>query len=127
MKTFDKFYKEIDEVMSMAARRQRANMMRRMSNRLAIARKRAMKKQASPDILKKRAIKQAKNIFIKKMTKGMDKSSMSMSKRAQIEKKLKAMSKRIQTVAMKMIPKLRQKEIARKKQMRAERFKLPTF
>jgi|19_taG_2_1085344.scaffolds.fasta_scaffold70579_2 uncharacterized FlgJ-related protein len=119
MKTFDKFYKEIDEVMSMAARRQRANMMRRMSNRLAIARKRAMKKQASPDILKKRAIKQAKNIFIKKMTKGMDKSSMSMSKRAQIEKKLKAMSKRIQTVAMKMIPKLRQKEIARKKQMGA--------
>ena len=59
MKTFDKFYKEIDEVMSMAARRQRANMMRRMSTRLAIARKRAMKKQASPDILKKRAIKQA--------------------------------------------------------------------
>ena len=117
MKTFDKFYKEIDEVMSMAARRQRANMMRRMSTRLAIARKRAMKKQASPDILKKRAIKQAKNIFIKKMTKGMDKSSMSMSKRAQIEKKLKAMSKRIQNVAMKMIPKLRQKEIARKKQM----------
>jgi hypothetical protein len=44
---------------------------------------------------------------------------MSMSKRAQIEKKLKAMSKRIQTVAMKMIPKLRQKEIARKKQMGA--------
>ena len=119
MKTFDKFYKEIDEVMSMAARRQRANMMRRMSTRLAIARKRAMKKQASPDILKKRAIKQAKNIFIKKMTKGMDKSSMSMSKRAQIEKKLKAMSKRIQNVAMKMIPKLRQKEIARKKQMGA--------
>ena len=119
MKTFDKFYKEIDEVMSMAARRQRANMMRRMSNRLAIARKRAMKKQASPNILKKRAIKQAKNIFIKKMTKGMDKSSMSMSKRAQIEKKLKAMSKRIQNVAMKMIPKLRQKEIARKKQMGA--------
>jgi hypothetical protein len=103
--------------MDMAARRKIAMRMRRMSKRMVIARKRAMKRQATPDKIKKRAIKQAKNMLIKKFTKGMDKSDMTITKRIEIEKKLKKMAGRIKTIALKMVPKIRQKEIARRKQM----------
>ena len=119
MKTYRQFKKdpEVVEAMDMAARRKIAMRMRRMSKRMVIARKRAMKRQAAPDKIKKRAIKQAKNMLIKKFTKGMDKSDMTITKRIEIEKKLKKMAGRIKTIALKMVPKIRQKEIARRKQM----------
>ena len=119
MKTYEQFKKdpEVVEAMDMAARRKIAMRMRRMSKRMVIARKRAMKRAATPQILKKRAIKQAKNMLIKKFTKGMDKSDMTITKRAEIEKRLKKMAGRIKTISLKLIPKIRQKEIARRKQM----------
>ena len=119
MKTYGQFKKdpEFVEALDMAARRKIAMRMRRMSKRMVIARKRAMKRQATPDKIKKRAIKQAKNMLIKKFTKGMDKSDMTITKRIEIEKKLKKMAGRIKTIALKMVPKIRQKEIARRKQM----------
>ena len=114
MKTYRQFKKdpEVVEAMDMAARRKIAMRMRRMSKRMVIARKRAMKRQATPDKIKKRAIKQAKNMLIKKFTKGMDKSDMTITKRIEIEKKLKKMAGRIKTIALKMVPKIRQKELA---------------
>ena len=119
MRTYEQFKKDpvLVEALDMAARRKIAIRMRRMASRLKIARKRAMKRQATPDILKKRAVKQAKNMLIKKFTKGMDKSDMTITKRAEIEKRLKKMAGRIKTIALKMIPKIRQKELARRKQM----------
>ena len=119
MKTYGQFKKdpEFVEALDMAALRKIAIRMRRMSKRMVIARQRAMKRAATPDKLKKRAIKQAKNMLIKKFTKGMDKSDMTVTKRAEIEKRLKKMAGRIKTIALKMIPKIRQKEIARRKQM----------
>ena len=119
MKTYGQFKKdpEFVEALDMAARRKIAIRMRRMSKRMVIARQRAMKRAATPDKLKKRAIKQAKNMLIKKFTKGMDKSDMTVTKRAEIEKRLKKMAGRIKTIALKMIPKIRPKEIARRKQM----------
>ena len=48
---------------------------------------------------------------------GMDKSDMTITKRAEIEKRLKKMAGRIKTISLKLIPKIRQKEIARRKQM----------
>tara|TARA_B100000085_G_scaffold261730_1_gene266304 strand:- start:3571 stop:3939 length:369 start_codon:yes stop_codon:yes gene_type:complete len=121
MRTYKQFKKdpEVAEALDMAARRKIAIRMRRLSKRMVIARKRAMKRAATPDVLKKRAVKQAKNMLIKKFTKGMDKSDMTITKRAEIEKRLKKMSGRIKTIALKMIPKIRQKEIARRKQMAA--------
>ena len=71
MKTYEQFKKDPDvvEAMDMAARRKIAMRMRRMSKRMVIARKRAMKRAATPQILKKRAIKQAKNMLIKNLLK----------------------------------------------------------
>jgi len=119
MKTYGQFKKdpEFVEALDMAARRKIAIRLRLMSKRMVIASQRAMKRAATPDKLKKRAIKQAKNMLIKKFTKGMDKSDMTITKRAEIEKRLKKMAGRIKTIALKMIPKIRQKEIARRKQM----------
>ena len=66
MKTYANFKKgpEVVEAMDMAARRKKSIRMRRMAKRMVIARKRAMKRMATPDILKKRATKQAKNMLI---------------------------------------------------------------
>ena len=47
----------------------------------------------------------------------MDKSDMTITKRAEIEKRLKKMASRIKTISLKLIPKIRQKEQARRKQM----------
>ena len=71
MRTYRAFKKDPDvvEAMDMAARRKKAIRMRRMAKRMVIARKRSMKRMATPDILKKRATKQAKNMLIKKFTK----------------------------------------------------------
>ena len=119
MRTYRAFKKvpDVVEAMDMAARRKKAIRMRRMAKRMVIARKRSMKRMATPDILKKRATKQAKNMLIKKFTKGMDKSDMTITKRAEIEKRLKKMASRIKTISLKLIPKIRQKEQARRKQM----------
>ena len=61
MKTYANFKKgpEVVEAMDMAARRKKSIRMRRIAKRMVIARKRAMKRMATPDILKKRATKQA--------------------------------------------------------------------
>ena len=68
MKTFTDFFREaeVDEVASMATRMKMKAAMRKNKAKIALGRKKAAKKLASPEQLKKRAEKQAKNILIKK-------------------------------------------------------------
>jgi len=98
---------EIDEVMSRAARIKAGQRMKRMSKRIAIARKRAMKRAPTMDVLKKRANKQARNQMISKWTRGQDKSDISMARRAELEKRLKKAKGKIDRNAKRMMPQLR--------------------
>ena len=67
------------------------------------------------DKLKKRANKQARELLLKKLTKGKGKGDLSMKRRAELEKKLDKKKAVIQKIAKKLLPKVRKAEIAKKK------------
>ena len=67
------------------------------------------------DKLKKRANKQARELLLKKLTKGKGKGDLSMARRAELEKKLDKKKAVIQKIAKKLLPKVRKAEIAKKK------------
>ena len=107
--------KRQDEALSIAQRRARSRMLKRIRNKLKIGRKRAMMRTANPQVLKKRANKQARNLIFKKLTKGKTRSELPPARRQEIEKRLDKMKGRIQKIAMRILPKVRKMEIARKK------------
>lgn len=101
---------ELTEVLSNAQRVKAGQRMKRMSKRIQMAKKRAMRRAPSMDVLKKRAKKQARTDLLKKMSKGVSKQDMSMGQRAAFEKRLKAKEKAIERNAKKLIPSMRQKD-----------------
>ena len=76
----------LDEVLNMQQRRQKARKMRVMGKKMAIGRKRAMKRAATPAKLKQRAEKAARATVFKKLSKGKSKDQVPLMKR--IEKDL---------------------------------------
>ena len=101
---------ELDEVLSNQQRVKKSQQMKRMSKRIQMAKKRAMRRAPSMDVLKKRAKKQARTDMLKKLSKGVNKSDLSMGQRAAFEKRLKAKEKAIERNAKKLIPSMRQKD-----------------
>ena len=89
--------------------------MKKLANKIKIGKKKAAKKIASMDKLKKRANKQARELLLKKLTKGKGKGDLSMARRAELEKKLDKKKAVIQKIAKKLLPKVRKAEIAKKK------------
>ena len=53
--------------------------MKKLANKIKIGKKKAAKKIASMDKLKKRANKQARELLLKKLTKGKGKGDLSMA------------------------------------------------
>ena len=98
---------ELDEVLTNAQRVKASQRMKRMSKRIQVAKKRALRKAPSMDVLKKRAQKQARTNFVKKISKDTPKSDMSMGQRAAIEKRLAKKKSAIDRAAKKLIPQMR--------------------
>ena len=105
---------EVDEALSVSQRRKASQRMKRMSKRIQVAKKRALKRAPTADVLQKRAQKQAKNQMIKKWSRGMDKSDMSPARKAEMEKKLKKAKPRIDRMAKKLVPQLRKMDRERR-------------
>ena len=101
----------------MAQRRKLAMRMKKNKARIAMARKRAERKTASMDTLKKRARKQARKAVVAKITKGQDKGEMSFSRKKDIEKRMEkpAIQARIDRNARKLIKVVRKQEMERKR------------
>lgn len=72
---------------------------------------------ASKDTLEKRALRQARLNIFKKLTKGLDKSELSFSRRAEIEKRLGSptMKKKLKGIAKRLFKDVRKKEVERKR------------
>lgn len=104
-----------EEGLSVAARRKKAMQMKRLAPRIKMARKRALRKSASLDTIKNRAKKQARDAMFRRLSKGKSRSEVSPQRRAEIEKRLKKMSKRIDTLAKRNIPTARKLDRERKK------------
>ena len=108
------------EALSHSQRIKMGQRMKRMSKRIAIARKRAMKRTPTADVVKKRSMKSARKLLLKKMTKGMDKGELSFARRADLEKRLQRMGPRIQRIAKKLAPEIRKRDRDRKAHKKTE-------
>ena len=115
LKEFIKVVESPDEALNMQQRLKMARTFKKNKAKIAIGRKRAARKIASPEKLKKRAQKQARMTILKKITKGIDKGELSMSRRQSIEKRLDKMKPKIQKLAKKLLPKVRKAELAKKR------------
>lgn len=108
---------EMDEALTLQQRQKRARIMKRLKSRIKIGRERQKRKMADKGRLQKRAVKQARNQLVKKITKGKSKGDLSFARRQEIEKRLEkpAMKKRIERLAKRMFPSIRRAEVQRKK------------
>ena len=109
-----KFNEYMDEALSAADRRQKARTMKRMKNRLKIARKKSMRRTATTDTLKKRAQRSARAAMAKKFSGGKSKSDMSLSQRKSVEKRLDRVKGRISNLAKRKVKDVRKLDRARK-------------
>ena len=105
---------QVDEALSHAQRIKASLRMKKMKARIKIGRDRAMRKAPNMDVVKKRAMKKARTLLLKKMTKGAGKDEMSFARRAEIEKRLSKKQAVIQRLAKKMIPDVRKADRERR-------------
>lgn len=106
-----------DESLTIAQRKERGRMMKRYKSRIAMGRKRAERRVANLEVLKKRARKHARDQIVRKITKDIPKSELTDARKKDIEKRLEkpAMQRKIERSAKKMLPRLRSAEIAKKR------------
>lgn len=109
------FKQFMDEALDLRQRRARGISMRKNKAKLAMGRKKAARKIAGADVLKKRAQKQARNAMAAKLVKDTPKSEMTPARKAEIEKRLEKMKPRIDRMAKKMFKDVRKAEISKKR------------
>lgn len=104
-----------DEALTMTQRRKKARDMKKYQARLKVGRKKASMKIADAKRLAKRSRKAARNAIAKKLTKGVPKSELTPARKQEIEKRLDKMGGRVTRLAKKMLPKIRQAEIGKRR------------
>ena len=102
------------EALSMQQRRARSRLMKRLQAKIKRGKAKSKMRTASPEVLKKRAMKQARRMIAKKFTKGVAMSELPPARRAEIEKRLDKIKPRIAKIAVRLIPKVRKLEKERK-------------
>lgn len=106
------------EELSIQGRRKLARSAKRRKTRLALAKKRALKRLATTKVLQKRSRRAARATFADKLAgSGMKKSDVSVAKKKSIEKRLAqgGWQQRIAIMQRRLMPKKRQAEISRKR------------
>lgn len=106
---------QLDEVLDTRARLKKAQSLRRHKAQINIGRKRAAKRLASMDKIKKRALGRAKRRLISRLTQGRGKAQLSYGGRQQLEKRLARMKGGISRLAVKLIRQVKQDDIAKLK------------
>ena len=87
MITFKEFAQHA-EAMTMSQRMKMKAAFKKNKGKIALGKKKAAKKLASPEKLKARAKKQARDIIIKKILKGKSKADLGFAARTDLEKKV---------------------------------------
>jgi len=107
----------LGEALSVAARRKKAVAMRKNKARLAIGRKKMSMRIADKKRLEKRAMRQVRSKFAKKMTKGVNKADLTPARKKEIETRLNkpAMAARIKKIAKRTVKDVRKQELQRKR------------
>ena len=105
---------QTDEALNFAQRRQRARIMKKYKTKVAMGRKKAMRRTADTGRITKRARKQAINQMFLKLSKGKPRDELPASRRQEIEKRLEKLKPRIEKIARKLMPQVRKRERERK-------------
>ena len=99
------------EALNFLQRLQKSRIMKRIKHKIQRGAKLARRKIISdPKKLMKRAIKQQRAKTAKKLLKGVSLSSVSISRKIEIGKKLDKMKSRIQKLARKLLPQIKKDE-----------------
>ena len=115
---YNSIAKSLGEAMSIAARKKLARKSKSKLKRGMKKRLRKMKKKRSNDDLQKAAIRKAKTLLMQKMLKKAP-ADMTMQDKIKFSQKLAKKPGKIQKIAKKILPKLRQAESDRVKKMKA--------
>lgn len=105
------------EALDVAARLKKSRTMKKYKSRLALGRKKAMKRTASRDVLQRRARKQARADVLAKITRDVPKSELSNARKKELEARLDrpAMKSRINRIAKKLLPAMKKREMQRRR------------
>ena len=105
------------EALTVQQRIQRGRMMKKIKHKIKLGQKKAARRMASKDTLQKRSLRQARLNIFKKLTKGMDKSDLSYSRRSELEKRMgtPTMKRKMATMAKRLFKDVRKKEVERKR------------
>jgi len=114
MKSFKEF-NDANEALTISQRQKRKASFRKNKAKIMIARKKAAKKMASPEKLKGRAEKQARNLIIKKILKNKSKDDLSFAARGELEKKVAKKKAAIKKIAKKLLPMVKKADRAKMK------------
>jgi hypothetical protein len=99
---------EVDEALTLQQRRARGRKMKLKRRQIEVGRKRALKRAADPKRLKTRAEKAARNAIFRRLAKGKSRDEVPPQRKQEIEKRMEKMRTRIQRLAIKLLPKVRQ-------------------
>ena len=103
---------EVNELLTIQQRVKLKQAIRRNKAKIQMGAKRARKKIADLDTLRKRSVKQAKNVLIKKFLKNKSKQDLSYAARGALEKRMArpGVKNAIARLAKKLLPSVRQKD-----------------
>lgn len=101
---------DMEEALTAVQRQKAKANFRKNRAKIALGKKKAEKKMASPEKLKARAQKKAREILLKRMLKDKDKGDLSFAARQGIEKKLDTKKAVISKIAKKLLPQVRKAE-----------------
>ena len=107
-----------EAVLTIQQRLKRARTMRRIKSRLKVGRKKAQRRMANTEKLKKRARKRAIELIRKKVagSKGASYSSLSAAEKIQIDKRIESRRGAIDRLAKRLLPSVRRAEAVRFRQ-----------
>lgn len=120
----------ITEVLTIQGRIKRRFAARRNRQKLKVARARALRRSSSPDRIKLRSTRSARNFMYKRLLRGRDKSNLPPSEKQRLEKLIKRFEPIVSRIAVRMLPQIRKKEVERLKRrgsmksQKAKKFKV---
>ena len=103
------------EALDIRQRRKRSISAKKNKSKLAMGRKRASRRVADMDKLRKRSRRAARNQLVQKLLKNVPKDELSPARKQEIEKRVDKLGPRIDRIAKKLLPSIRQAEVQRKK------------
>lgn len=110
---------QLDEVLNRQQRLAKSRQMKKLASRIAVARKRAMKRKATMGKIKSRAEKQARNMVRAKFAGkiGSNYNDLSISSKEIVDKKVASKKSLVKKLTKRLIPAVKKKEAERFKKM----------